>query len=343
MPGVIDGHNDLPWELRTRHGSDLAAFATGLPGFHTDLPRLRSGGVVGQFWSVWVDPDLGQAAQVAATLEQIDLVHRLVSENPHDLAFARTAVDVTIAVESGRIASMIGVEGGAQIGGSLAVLRSYARLGARYLTLTWSRTTSWADSATDTERHGGLTEEGRAVVRELNEIGMIVDLAHVSPDTMRDALDVTTQPVMVSHSGARALCDHPRNVPDEMIMAIAAGGGVHMVTFVPSFLDEERRQWVNAGEVGEPPPVTVEDVADHLDHVRDVGGVTAVGLGGDYDGTGSMPTGLDDVSCYGALLDALSTRGWSAADLDALTHGNVLRVLAANDSAHIRFLSQEMI
>jgi len=343
MHGVIDGHNDLPWELRTRHGCDPTGFATGLPGLHTDLPRLRAGGVVGQFWSVWVDPDLGEAAQVATTLEQIDLVHRLVRAYPHDLAFARTADDVAAAVASGRIASMIGVEGGAQIGGSLAVLRSYARLGARYLTLTWSRTTSWADSATDTALHGGLTEAGRAVVRELNEIGMVVDLAHVSPDTMRDALDVSTLPVMVSHSGARALCDHPRNVPDEMIAAVAAGGGVHMVTFVPSFLDEERRQWVNAGEVGDPPPVTVAEVADHLDHVRDVGGITAVGLGGDYDGTGSMPTGLEDVSCYGALLDTLATRGWSGADLDALTHGNVLRVLAASDSAHIRFLSQEIM
>lgn len=338
---VIDGHNDLPWELRTHVASSVDTFGTGLPSLRTDLPRLRAGGVVGQFWSVWVDPDLEDIDQVQATLEQIDLVHRLVASHPRDLGFARTAAQARAVIASGRIASLIGVEGGAQIGDSLAVLRSFARLGARYLTLTWSRTIGWADSATDEARHGGLTERGRSVVRELNRIGVVADLAHVSPETMRDVLDTSDSPVMVSHSGARALCDHPRNVPDDMIGHIGAAGGVHMVTFVPSFLTEARRAWVNAGEQGSPPPVGVADVADHIDHVREVAGIGAVGLGGDYDGTDSMPTGLEDVAHYGTLLEELRSRGWSPSDLAALTHGNALRVLEANDPAHTRFLTQE--
>ncbi|GAA3031313.1 membrane dipeptidase [Microbacterium dextranolyticum] len=336
---VIDGHNDLPWALRSSHGSRVAGVASALPDLHTDIPRLRRGGVGGQFWSVWVDPTLRGAEQVTATLEQIDLVRRLVDAHPDHLAWAPTASDLRAAMKRGRIGSLIGVEGGAQIDGSLGVLRQYARLGARYLTLTWSRTIAWADSATDAARHGGLTPFGRDVVREMNRIGMLVDLAHVSPDTMRDALDTSVRPVIVSHSGAHAVCGHPRNVPDDVLARIGASGGVVMVTFVPSFLSPERRAWVEAGEVGPAPVVDVAAVADHVEHVRAIAGISAVGLGGDYDGTDAMPAGLDDVAGYPALVDELARRGWTSDDLDALTHGNILRVLGVVDEDYRTFLA----
>ncbi|WP_348788795.1 membrane dipeptidase [Leifsonia sp. NPDC080035] len=335
---VIDGHNDLAWARREAHGYDVTAVDSSCPDLHTDIPRLRAGGVGGQFWSVWVDPVLEGAEQVTATLEQIDFVHRLVEAHPDRLRFARTAADVRSAMADGRIASLIGVEGGAQLGGSLAVLRQYARLGARYLTLTWSRTTDWADSATDEARHGGLTEFGREVVRELNRIGMLVDLSHVAPSTMRDALAVTTRPVIVSHSGALALCDHPRNVPDDVLRTIGAGGGVVMVAFVPSFLSQARHEWVRGGEEGDAPAVGIGDVADHIEHIRDVAGVHAVGLGADYDGTDAMPSGLGDVSHYQELFDELRRRGWSERELAGLGHENVLRVLEASDADHVAFL-----
>ncbi len=338
MIPVIDGHNDLAWARRLRHGYVTAGWDGSLPDLHTDLPRLRAGGVGGQFWSVWVDPVLSGAEQVTATLEQIDFVHRLVDAYPAELRFARTAADARAAIAEGRIASLIGVEGGAQLDGSLAVLRQYARLGARYLTLTWSQTIDWADSATDEPRHGGLTDFGREVVREMNRIGVLVDLAHVSPDTMRDALAVSTRPVMVSHSAARALCDHPRNVPDDVLAAIGAGGGVVMVAFVPAFLSPARRDWVLDGEQGDPPPVGIAELADHIEHVRDVAGVHAVGLGADYDGTDDMPSGLEDVSRYPELLAELGRRGWSEPELAALAHDNVLRVLEASDPDHLAFL-----
>jgi len=338
MIPVIDGHNDLAWARRVRHGYAASDWDGDLPDLHTDLPRLRAGGVGGQFWSVWVDPVLTGAEQVTATLEQIDFVHRLDDAYPSDLRFARTAAEVRATMAEGRIASLIGVEGGAQLNGSLGVLRQYARLGARYLTLTWSRTTDWADSATDEARHGGLTEFGREVVREMNRIGVLVDLAHVSPDTMRDALAVSTRPVLVSHSAALALCDHPRNVPDDVLAAIGAGGGVVMVAFVPSFLSPARRDWVLAGEVGDPPPVGIADLADHIEHVRAVAGAHAVGLGADYDGTDAMPAGLEDVSHYPDLFAELRGRGWSEPELAALAHGNVLRVLEASDADHLAFL-----
>lgn len=344
MIPVVDGHNDLAWASRQWRGYRVDGLEgptgadTSVARLHTDIPRLRAGGVAGQFWSVWVDPVLRGAQQVTATLEQIDFVHRMVEAHPGDLALARTADQVRRAMADGRIAGLIGVEGGAQIDGSAAVLRAYARAGARYMTLTWSRTTSWADSATDAPRHGGLSPFGRGIVAEMNRIGMVVDLAHVAPDTMRDALAAGTAPVMVSHSCARALCDHPRNVPDDVIEAIGAGGGVVMVAFVPSFVSQARHEWVESGEHGEPPTVGVADVADHLDHVREVAGAGAVGIGADYDGTDSMPTGLDDVSHYQELLDELARRGWSRAELEAAAHGNVLRVLEANDDAYRRFL-----
>ena len=337
--GVIDGHNDLAWASRSVLGYGVDELCEAVPALHTDLPRLAAGGVAGQFWSVWVDPVLQDAEQVVGTLEQIDFVHRLVDAYPAQLAFARTAADARAAMAEGRIASFIGIEGGDQIGGSLAVLRQYARLGARYMTLTWSRTIAWADSATDDAEHGGLSDFGREVVREMNRIGVLIDLAHVAPTTMRDALAETTRPVIVSHSGALALCDHPRNVPDDVIAAIGSQGGVVMVPFVPTFLTQARRDWWTMGETGDAPPVGVSDVADHLDHVRRIAGVHAVGIGADYDGTDVMPDGLADVSSYPALFEELRDRGWSDADLAAAAHENVLRVLEASDPDHEAFLA----
>lgn len=337
--GVIDGHNDLAWASRSVLGYDVDVLGEVVPALHTDLPRLAAGGVAGQFWSVWVDPVLEGADQVVGTLEQIDFVHRLVDAHPSRLAFTRTAADARAAMAQGRIASFIGIEGGDQLGGSLAVLRQFARLGARYMTLTWSRTTSWADSATDDPHHGGLSDFGREAVREMNRIGVLVDLAHVAPTTMRDALATTTRPVIVSHSGALALCDHPRNVPDDVIAAIGGQGGVVMVPFVPTFLSQERRNWWVSGRGGDVPPVGISDVADHLDHVRGIAGAHAVGIGADYDGTDVMPDGLADVSCYPALFEELRRRGWSDADLAGAARENVLRVLEACDPDHEAFLA----
>ncbi|PRB12184.1 dipeptidase [Microbacterium sp. MYb62] len=336
---VIDGHNDLAWASRSLLGYDVDRLAGDVPSTQTDLPRLAIGGVGGQFWSVWVDPVLQGAEQVVGTLEQIDFVHRLVDAHPGRFAFTRTAADVRAAMGEGRIASLIGIEGGDQIGGSLAVLRQYARLGARYMTLTWSRTIGWADSATDDARHGGLSVFGREVVREMNRIGVVVDLAHVAPNTMRHALRETTRPVMVSHSGALALCDHPRNVPDDVLAAIGAQGGVVMVAFVPTFVSQARRDWWVAGGEGDAPRVGVSDVADHLDHIRRVAGPHAVGIGADFDGADPMPDGLGDVAGYPALFAELRTRKWSEADLVALAHENVLRVLEASDRDHESFLA----
>jgi membrane dipeptidase len=339
MIPVIDGHNDLAWHCRELRGYRVDGLDSHQPELHTDLPRLVRGGVRGQFWSVWVDPELRGSEQVTATLEQIDWVDRFIDAYPEALGRARTAADVRRISASLRTAGLIGVEGGAQIDGSLGVLRSYARAGARYMTLTWSLTTDWADSATDQARHGGLSDFGRSVVTEMNRIGMIVDLAHVSPATMRHALDVTTAPVMVSHSASLALCDHPRNVPDDVVSRIAADGGVVMCAFVPSFVSQARRDWVLDGERGDAPHVGIDDVADHLDHLREVGGIDVVGLGADYDGTGAMPSGLDDVSGYQRLLETLRTRGWSTSDLEAVAHANALRVLEANDEAHLAFMN----
>ena len=336
---VFDGHNDLAWACRAGRGSSVAGLDTGAPELHTDLPRLARGGVGGQFWSVWVDPVLAGAEQVVATLEQIDVVHRFVEAYPDHLRLARTAAEARSAMRDGRIASMIGIEGGDQFHGSLASLRQFARLGARYLTLTWSRTIDWADSATDQERHGGLTEFGRAVVREMNRIGMLVDLAHVAPATMRDALAESRRPVLVSHSGAWERCRHERNVPDDVLERIGERDGVVMVAFVPSFLTEERMQWVRAGEIGEAPPVGVTDVADHLDHIREVAGAHAVGIGADYDGTDAMPSGLGDVSGYPRLFAELASRGWSETELHGLASGNVLRVIEASDEDYLSFLA----
>ena len=326
---VIDGHNDLPWERRESHGSGVEGVDTEDGSLHTDIPKLRAGGVVGQFWSVFVPAD--EPDPVRTTLQQIDVAHRLIERYPDDLALARTAPEVRAAIASGRIASLLGAEGGHSIGDDLAVLRDFARLGVRYMTLTHNDDTPWADSATGARAHGGLTDRGRAVVAEMERIGMLVDLSHTAPATMRDTLDVATQPVVFSHSSTIAVNDHPRNVPDDVLGRLAENGGVVMITFVPKFVSRAWADWEEAGSVGEGPLVTVSDVADHVEHAREVAGAEHIGLGGDYDGTPVLPPDVRDVSRYPVLAAELERRGWGASDLEALAGGNVLRVLEATD------------
>jgi membrane dipeptidase len=350
---VLDGHNDLLWRLRELGRPDLDVTADLSALTHTDLPRLRAGGVGAQFWSVYVPTVLGDRA-VAVTLEQVDAAHRLIARYGDRLALATTAEEVEAAWRGGRIASLLGAEGGHQIGGSLGVLRMLHRLGVRYLTLTHNDNVAWADSATDEPVLGGLSEPGREVVRELNRLGMVADLSHVSADVMRQALDVSAAPVLFSHSSARAVCDHPRNVPDDVLARLPENGGVCMVTFVPRFVTPAVCEWdrrarraarargidpkdadayelfLHAHEAQEPPPPSrLADVVTHLEHVREVAGVDHVGLGGDYDGVAWLPEGLEDVTGYPRLLAALAERGWSADDLARLTCRNVLRVLRA--------------
>jgi membrane dipeptidase len=353
---VLDGHNDLPWAARELAGYDLEALDLATVGSrtHTDLPRLRAGGVGAQFWSVFVPATLSPGDAVAATLEQVDFVRAMTRRYAGELALATTAEQVRDAMRGGRIASLMGAEGGHSIASSLGVLRMLHHLGVRYLTLTHNDNVPWADSATDVPALGGLNAFGREVVRELNRLGMLVDLSHVSADTMRDALAVTGAPVVFSHSSARAVCDHPRNVPDDVLGQLAANGGVCMVTFVPKFVSPAVRAWdleatAAAAEVGvraadhtaytrfcatyrqdHPQPVAaIADVVAHLEHVREVAGIDHIGLGGDYDGVDSLPQGLEDVTGYPRLLEALATRGWSRRDLGALASGNILRVLEA--------------
>jgi membrane dipeptidase len=355
---LVDGHNDLAWELREA-GQDPASADLAAPvGFtHTDLPRLAEGRVGAQFWSVYVPVALAGEAAVAATLEQIDLVHRMTGRYQERLELALTAGDVERIFAAGKIASLIGAEGGHSIACSLGVLRALYRLGVRYLTLTHNANVPWADSATDAPAAGGLTAFGRQVVAEMQRLGMLVDLSHTSPATMRDALDVAEAPVIYSHSSARALCDHPRNVPDEMLAALAANNGVCMVTFVPAFVSQQCRDWGQqlSAEMerrgldpwepasrearqeyarrNPPPRATLAQVADHIEHVRDVAGVEHVGVGGDFDGTEDLPDGLADVSCYPALIAELLERGWSEQDCARLAGGNVLRVLREAEAA----------
>jgi len=350
---VFDGHNDLPWELRQAGRGDPALIdvAAPLSFTQTDLPRLAAGGVGAQFWSVFVPAELDGQAAVATTLEQIDLVRRLVARHHQTLELALTAADAERIMAAGKIASLIGAEGGHSIASSLGVLRALHALGVRYLTLTHNRNVGWADSATDEPAAGGLTEFGREVVAEMQRIGMLVDLSHVSPGTMSDALDVATRPVIFSHSSARAVTDHPRNVPDGILERLRANGGVAMATFVPMFVsapcreweltaiaESERRgidyrdmasraeldDWVQANPM---PTATIADVAGHVDHLRAVAGVDHVGIGGDFDGTEELPAGLTDVSCYPALFAELLARGWSEADCGKLASGNIMRAL----------------
>ncbi|MFE5797773.1 dipeptidase [Streptomyces sp. NPDC056503] len=358
---VVDGHNDLPWALRQQCGYDLDKLDIAgdrSASLHTDLARLRAGGVGAQFWSVYVPGRLAGDHAVSATLEQIDAVDRLVERYAADLAPARTADDVAKARAEGRIASLKGAEGGHSIDNSLATLRAFHALGVRYMTLTHNENNDWADSATDEPRHGGLTAFGRAVVREMNRCGMLVDLSHVAATTMRDALDASAAPVIFSHSSARAVCDHPRNIPDDVLERLSANGGVAMATFVPKFVLPAAVEWTlradenlraqgfhhldttprakalhAAFEAEHPRPVaTVATVADHLDHMREAAGVDHVGIGGDFDGTAFTPAGLDDVAGYPNLIAELLDRGWSRADLTKLTWSNALRVLGDAES-----------
>ncbi|MGY1590837.1 dipeptidase [Geodermatophilus sp. SYSU D00708] len=351
---LVDGHNDLPWALRTRFGADLdrVDLAAPVAGTHTDLPRLRRGGVGGQFWSVYVPGALQGDAAVTATLEQVDLVHRMVRRHPDHLELALGADDVEAAFARGRVASLLGAEGGHSIANSLGVLRPLHALGVRYLTLTHNVNVPWADAATDVPAVGGLSPFGREVVREMNRLGVLVDLSHVAATTARDALTVAEAPVVFSHSAARALCDTPRNVPDDLLRGLAANGGVCMVTFVPDFVSPRCRAWAlglraeverrgldprDAGvraavgaeyEAAHPRPRAVlAEVADHVEHVTSVAGIDHVGIGGDFDGSDDVPDGLEDVACYPALVAELLDRGWRREDCVRLVGGNVLRVL----------------
>jgi membrane dipeptidase len=360
---VIDGHNDLPWAIREDSAAprdveayDLRARTRGA----TDLERLREGGVGGQFWSVYVPAELpGGFARVQ--LEQIDIARRMIARYPERLAFAGTVDEIERAMKEGRVASLLGIEGGHAIENSLGALRAYYDLGARYMTLTHGTTLDWADSATDAPRHGGLTRFGEEVVREMNRLGMLVDLSHVSEETMQDALRVSEAPVVFSHSSARAVCDHPRNVPDAVLARMRANGGVVMVTFVNAFVSPEwasasgplwkeyqertkgvedpaERQRIGREITARMPkvPVTIAQVADHVDHVRKVAGADHVGLGGDYDGNDAWPEGLSDVSGYPRLLAELARRGWTDEDLGKLASGNILRAMRQAEATAAR-------
>lgn len=335
MIPVIDGHNDLAWNSRTERSYSVEGIDhEGEQTHHTDIPKILRGGLRGQFWSVWVHTDIAGADEVTATLEQIDFVDRLIRRYPGVFGRAVTADDVERQMAAGKVASLLGVEGSNQIDGSLAVLRAYARLGVRYMTLTWNSNTEYADSNAETPLHHGLSDRGVELVHEMNRLGMLVDLSHVSADTMRDALDASTLPVVFSHSSCFALNPHPRNVPDDVESRLAANGGVQMITFVPGFLSHARHEWDEAGEHGPAPEVTLADAVAHIEHAREVMGVDHVGLGGDFDGFGDGPIGLEDVSKYQAIFEALRARHWSEDDLHKLGHRNILRVLHDNDPAY---------
>ena len=363
---VFDGHNDAPIQLRGRYRNILDGFdfedthGTGADAphgraMHTDLVRLRKGRVGAQFWSVFVSADLSEPQAVQATLEQIDVTKRLIARYPRDLRLALTAQDVEQAMAKGQIASLMGMEGGHSIGSSLAVVRQMQALGVRYLTLTHAKNTPWADSATDKPAHGGLTDFGRDVVREMNRLGMLVDLAHVSEATMLDVLDVAQAPVIFSHSGAREVTDHVRNVPDSVLARLPANGGIVMAVALPAYISEAARSWqadrkgeqarletlwpgqadaVAAGlaswdQAHPEPQVTIGQLADHIDHIRKIAGIDHIGLGGDYDGMPHGPAGMDDVAGYPALFVELARRGYAQADLEKIASRNILRVMRA--------------
>lgn len=357
---IIDGHNDLAWELRTQFGAhveavdlthDTAALDTPL---QTDVPRLKKGHVGGQFWSVYIPASETGPRAVEMTMEQIDIVKRFVAANVSALAMAATAADVRRIAAAGKVASLLGIEGGHQIDGRLSVLRQFRALGVNYMTLTHGTSLSWADSSTDAPRANGLSAFGRQVVQEMNRIGMIVDVSHVSDATMAAALDVTRAPVIASHSSARAVADKPRNISDPLLRRIASNGGVVMVNFYPAFLSKAWGDWdadrtavakanglpgnlygkrststLAAWDRAHPEPlVSVADVADHIEHIARVAGYDTVGIGGDYDGiNGTGPTGLKGVDGYPLIFTELARRGWSDENLAKLASGNVLRVM----------------
>ncbi|MCJ2183751.1 dipeptidase [Novosphingobium sp. 1949] len=366
---VWDGHNDVPEQLRDRRKDVLAGFdfadtmntadpAKGIDPMQTDLARLHKGHVGAQFWSVYVSATLPEPQAVQAVLEQIDVMKRVVAANPDTMMLATSSADVEKAMKQGKIASLLGMEGGHSIGSSLGVLRQMYALGARYMTLTHFKDTPWADSATDAPQHNGLTPFGKNVVREMQRIGMLVDLSHVSAKTMADALDVAKAPVIFSHSGAIAVDGHPRNVPDAILDRLKANGGIVMVNFYPSYVSEAVRQWqasrageatrqgilhpdapevakaaLEAWDKAHPKPVaTLSDIADHIDHIVKRIGADHVGLGGDFDGGSVGVEGMPDVSAYPALFTELARRGYSKADLEKISSGNMMRVLKAAES-----------
>jgi membrane dipeptidase len=375
---LIDGHNDLPWEIRDRFKSDVAAVnlasdtrhlpvGEGQAALMTDIPRLRAGHVGAQFWSVWIPVSTLGFEAVQMTLEQIDLVKRMSAQYPADFAMAYSAADIRRIHKSRKIASLIGIEGGHQINNSLAVLRQMYDAGARYMTLTHTTNTPWADSATDAPVHHGLTPFGVEVVREMNRLGMLVDLSHVSPETMKAALSASQAPVIFSHSSARALDDHPRNVPDDVLRAVAANGGIVMVNFAPAYVSSDRNHWeadqaaertrfnsppyaglyigqperakaaLSAWEAQHPMPVTtLAQVADHIEYIRKVAGIDHVGIGSDFDGIPDAPVGLEGVDRYPALLEELMRRGWSDADIAKLAGENLLRTFGKAEEVSAR-------
>lgn len=366
---VFDGHNDVPIQLRGRYANQIAGFdfedttdtgaGEGERGaMHTDLARLKEGKVGAQFWSVYVPSNPDEPEAVQQVIEQIDVTKRLIARYPGALRFATTADEVERAMAEGKVASLLGMEGGHSIGSSLGVLRQLHALGARYMTLTHNSNTPWADAATDTPAHGGLSEFGKDVVREMNRLGMLVDLSHVSEETMLDALDVAKAPVIFSHSGARAVNGHARNVPDTVLERLAENGGIVMVVALPRFITEDLRQWgarrdaeqarLKALFLGQPaivadklaawdkanpqPASTISDMADHIDHIRKVAGVESIGIGGDFDGMPSGPVGFEDVRGYPALFAELARRGYSQAELEMIASRNILRVMRAAEA-----------
>jgi membrane dipeptidase len=360
---LVDGHNDLPWEIREKAGGDLARLdpRASNPAQHTDIPRLRAGAVGGVFWAAYVPAEYARGGAARVALEQIDLIHRMTAQSP-DLRMALTADDVERAHRDGRIASLIGIEGGHAIENSLGTLRQFHALGVRYLTLTHGTTIDWADAATDSAEHGGLTRFGEEVVREMNRMGMLVDLSHVSPETMKDAIRVSAAPVIFSHSSARALADHPRNVPDDVLRLLKPNGGLVMVNFYSGFIDpgaaasmrgmfevqrrfqaqypDDRaaaqrayREWQRQNPIARG---NIATVADHIDHIVKVAGIDHVGIGSDYDGVTSLPQGLDDVSHYPYLTVELLRRGYSDADVRKVIGGNILRVMRAAEASAAR-------
>lgn len=361
---VVDGHNDLPWEMRekVRYDFDARDIARPQPAMMTDIPRLRQGLVGGQFWSVYVPAELQGDAAVSATLEQVDAVYEMLRRYPDVFQLVRTADELQQAMQAGRIGSLMGMEGGHSIDSSIATLRMFRKLGVAYMTLTHSRNVPWADSATGDPTVQGLSRFGEEVVREMNRLGMLVDLSHVSPDTMVDAIRISQAPVIFSHSNARAVCDVPRNVPDDVLRQITTNGGIVMVTFVPGFVSQEaanysrraqaqtqlfRSQYPNdaAGQqaaldawrkANPEPRATVAQVADHVDHIRKVAGIDHLGLGGDFDGITSVVQGLEDVSTYPALIAELLRRGYSEAEVAKITSGNILRVMRAAEHVATR-------
>ncbi len=375
---LVDGHNDLPWEIRSLYKGDVGAVDLsvdqstrpgpgGKPPLMTDMPRLHAGRVGAQFWSVWIPVELHGFEAVQVTLEEIDIVKRMAERYPADLEMAYTAADIRRIHKAHKVASLIGVEGGHQINSSLAVLRQYYDAGARYMTLTHTANTPWADAATENPQHHGLSPFGVEVVREMNRLGMLVDLSHVSPEAMKVALAVTEAPVMFSHSSARAIVDHPRDVPDDVLKLVASNGGVVMVNFYPPYVSQARAKWEADRDaekarynsppygglyIGQPersdaalavwdaahprPVVTLAEVADHIEHVRRVAGVDHVGLGSDFDGIEDTPTGLEGVNRFPALLAELARRGWSDADLAKAAGENLLRAMATAEKVSQR-------